>query len=154
MTSVTLFSTVQIKLICLSYTKVFNVSYIKQMTSVPGKENLTCFNIINQIWTITYCLWKLDTVTIKSEKKIHRITGHIFMIENIFIWINIAKFLSNTHLSIIYIIITVNWSEVPDHVKSTGMDHQINRDAERRVWSSDPRLSTRRDPIFRIKLLL
>ena len=52
------------------------------------------------------------------------------------------------------IIITVAWSEVPDHVKLTGTDHQIKRDAERRVWSSDPLLSTRRDPPFRIKLLL
>ena len=43
----------------------------------------------------------------------------------------------------IYIIITVTWSEVPDHVKLTSTDHQIKRDAERRVWSSDPRLSTR-----------
>ena len=48
----------------------------------------------------------------------------------------------------IYIIITVTWSEVPDHVKLKGTDHQIKRDTERRVWSSDPRLSTRRDPRF------
>ena len=54
----------------------------------------------------------------------------------------------------ISIIITVTWSEVPDHIKLTGMVHQIKWDAECRVWSSDPRLSTRRDPALRIKLLL
>ena len=32
---------------------------------------------------------------------------------------------------------------MPYHVKLTGTDHQIKRDAGRRVWSSDPRLSTR-----------
>ena len=54
--------------------------------------------------------------------------------------------LSSCHcfLKSIYIIITVTWSEVPDHLKLTGTDHQIKRDAECRVWSSDPRLSTRR----------
>ena len=50
----------------------------------------------------------------------------------------------------IYIIVTVTWSEVPDHVKLTGTDHQIKRDAERRVWSSDPRLSTWLDPAMHI----
>ena len=54
----------------------------------------------------------------------------------------------------IHIVITVAWSEVPDHVKLTGSDHQIKREAERRVWSSDPHLSTRRDPALQIKLLL
>ena len=53
----------------------------------------------------------------------------------------------------ISIIITVTWSEVLDHIKLTGMDHQIKWDAEPRVWSSDPRLSTRHDPALRIKLL-
>ena len=54
----------------------------------------------------------------------------------------------------IYISITVTWSEVPDHVKLTGTDHQIKRDAPHLVWSSDPRLSTRSDAALWIKLLL
>ena len=62
--------------------------------------------------------------------------------------ISVAEF-HNLQWSI-YIIITVTWSEVPVYIKLTGTDHQIKRDAERRVWSSDPRLSTRRDPTFRI----
>ena len=37
---------------------------------------------------------------------------------------------------------------MPDQVKLTGLDHHIKRDAERQVWSSDPRLSTRRDRHF------
>ena len=51
-------------------------------------------------------------------------------------------------------IITVTWFEVSDQVKLTGTDHQIKRDTGRRDWSWDPRLSTRCDPAFRIKLLL
>ena len=77
MASVPLFLTVQIKL-GLSYPKVF-LCFIKQMTCVSGKKNLKCFDIMNQIWTtcITYCLWKLDTVTIEYDKN-NMITGHIF----------------------------------------------------------------------------
>ena len=33
---------------------------------------------------------------------------------------------------LINIIITVTWSEVSDHVKLTGTDHQIKRDAEQK----------------------
>ena len=32
-----------------------------------------------------------------------------------------------------FIIITVTWSEVPDHVKLTGMDHQIKRDDDKSI---------------------
>ena len=78
--------------------------FIKQMTSVSVKENLKCLNIMNQIWTITYCLWKLDTVTIEYEKNKHD-NGSYFhdwtylYLQEVYMWINIAKFLSNTHLS-------------------------------------------------------
>jgi hypothetical protein len=48
----------------------------------------------------------------------------------------------------IYIITTVTWSEESDHVELTGADHQIARDTKHRVWSDDPRLSTRRDLTF------
>ena len=54
----------------------------------------------------------------------------------------------------VYIIITVTWSEVPDHVKLTGTDHQIKWDAQRWVWSSDLGLSSRSDLVFQIKLLI
>ena len=78
--------------------------FIKQMTSVLVKENLKCFNIMNQIWTITYCLWELDTVRIEYEKYKHD-NGSYFhdwrylYLKEVYMWINIAKFLSNTHLS-------------------------------------------------------
>ena len=53
-----------------------------------------------------------------------------------------------------YIILSVTWFEVLDHVKLTGMDHQIKQDMKHQVWSSDPRLSAKRDLTFAIKLLL
>ena len=76
-----------------------------------------------------------------------------------------SSFLSNRHtppayvrpeLAFHFFIITVTWFEVPDHVSLTGRDYQlqIKRNAESHVWCSDPRLSTRREPAFRIKLLL
>ena len=52
-----------------------------------------------------------------------------------------------------FIITTVTWSEELDHVSLTGADHQIKLDASRLMWSDDPRLSIRRDPTLRIKLL-
>ena len=76
--------------------------FIKQMISVSVKENLKCLNIMNQIWIITYCLWKLDTVTIEYEKNKHD-NGSYFhdwtylYLQEVYMWIN--KFLSNTHLS-------------------------------------------------------
>ena len=51
------------------------------------------------------------------------------------------------------IMIKVTLSEVPDHVKLTGMDGLIKRDVERGVPSGDLRLSLRRDSSLRIKLL-
>ena len=50
-------------------------------------------------------------------------------------------------------IITATWSEVLDHIKLTGTDHQIKQDAERRVWSGGPGLVMRCDLALRIKLL-
>ena len=52
--------------------------FIRQMTTACiGNGNLKCFNIMNQIWTITNYLW--------IWKKIKMIKGHIFGIENNFI---------------------------------------------------------------------
>lgn len=36
----------------------------------------------------------------------------------------------------VYIITTVTWFQKLDHVESTGMDHQINRDASSLIWWS------------------
>ena len=77
------------------------------MCSEFHKVHVKCIEwrklIMNQIWFNIYCLWTLDTFTIVYEK-INTITVHIFITEQIFIckvyiWINIAKFPSNTHLS-------------------------------------------------------
>ena len=115
---------------CITLRKKWRGSWAKSLTRETS-SNWETYDFIMKLINLWTNLVEIGPVVLKKMKMWKVYTDG---------WTNDPCVLASSYAKIFsYIyIITVNWSEVPDNVEMTGLDHQ------RQVWSSDPSLSMRR----------